>query len=312
MIVRESLKRDIARLIIWYPVRLLILILPVKISFAFFRLLGRSHYYFKRNALNDLRTNIRRGLHDESLIEQTIKTYLENHYIDRLHIFTYPRLRRTENLSKVCKITGLNHLESALKNGAGAIIVLGHAGPIQLPLFHLGQSGYSVIQIGLPTGEGLSWIGRNVAFRLRLIYEAMIPARILTANRFLRPLFKHLQKNGVVMMNIDPAGGGKWIGQLSTQKFLGASIPFPLGSAILSCKTGAPILPLSIKKLADSTWFCELHPAYDPVTTGNEQQFVKNMAEWYQEIVMQDPGLWHFWDEFEPGKLIVEPTEDYS
>ncbi|MCD4654634.1 lysophospholipid acyltransferase family protein [bacterium] len=306
MIVHESLKRDIARLVIWYPVRWLIMLMPVKISFAFFRFLGRTHYFLGQRSLDGLRQNIKRTLKQEHLVESALKTYLENHYLDRLHIFTYPRLHKNKELNTVCRIEGLQNLESVLKKKSGAIITLGHAGPIQLPLFHLGYSGYPVIQIGLPTDEGLSWIGRNVAFRLRLKYEAMIPVRILPANRFLRPLFKHLKQNGVVMMNIDPAGGGRWIGQLSTQPFLGAHIPFPLGSAILSAKTGAPVLPMSISQDKNSIWRCKIHPPINFEASGNEEQFIAELASWYQDRILEDPGLWHFWDEFEPGKLIMQ------
>ena len=120
--------------------------------------------------------------------------------------------------------------------------------PSNSHFFSLGDAGFDVIQLGLPTAEGLSWVGRNVAFRLRLKYEKMIPVRILPADEFLRPLFHHLKCNGVVMMNIDPAGGGRWLGRLTWIPFFGHPIPFPLGPALLSAKTGAPIIPLSIHR----------------------------------------------------------------
>lgn len=306
MIVRESIIRDFARIIIWYPVRLIIGCLPVTVSFALFRLLGRMHFRMNFRTVQTLRNNIFRGnphLHDQAAAA-IIKTYLENHYIDRLHIFTYPRLRQSSELDKICSIEAVERIDSVLKKGKGAIIVLGHYGPIQLPLFQLGTSGYRIIQVGLPTGEGLSWIGRHVAFRLRLRYEKMIPAYILPADTFLRPLFNHLKMNGIVMMNIDPAGGGKWIGRLLWKSFFGHCIPFSLGSAILSHKTGAPILPLSIHRTGRKRYLFTIHEPVLPEESRSPESLLDRMVDWYEHMVSKDPGLWHFWDEFEEGKLI--------
>jgi phosphatidylinositol dimannoside acyltransferase len=304
MIVRESLSRDIARLIVWYPVRLLIGILPIRLSFDLFRFFGNMHFYAARNA--SLRSNIRRGLPaaDNRTLDNIVRIYLQNHYIDRLHIFTYPKLRQSRQSDKICGIEGTEHLDAALKKRKGAIIVLGHYGPIQLPLFQLGQAGYPLIQVGLPTDEGLSFVGRNVAFRLRLVYENMIPAQILPADTFLRPLFRHLKQNGIVMMNIDPAGGGKWIGRMEKHPFFGRQIPFPIGPALLAEKTDAPVLPLSIHRINSNRYLFQVHPPDTISAEKTPELFTRKLAKWYEKHVLTDPGLWHFWDEFEPGKLI--------
>jgi phosphatidylinositol dimannoside acyltransferase len=306
MIVRESIIRDFARLVIWYPVRLIIGCLPVTVSFALFRLLGGLHVRICAGSVKKLGNNIHRG--HPHITDQTaaaiIRTYLENHYIDRLHIFTYPRLRHSSEMGKICSVEAAERIDSVLKKGKGAIIVLGHYGPIQLPLFQLGASGYRIIQVGLPTGEGLSWVGRHVAFRLRLRYEKMIPAEILPADTFLRPLFNHLKSNGIVMMNLDPAGGGRWIGRLMWKQFFGYRIPFSLGSAILSHKTGAPILPLSIDRTGRTRYLFTIHEPVWPEESRSPEILLERMVDWYEQMVSKDPGLWHFWDEFEEGKLI--------
>ncbi|MBN1879859.1 lysophospholipid acyltransferase family protein [bacterium] len=304
MIVRESLLRDTARLVVWYPVRWFIRLMPISISFRFFRFLATLHKRISPGTLQTLRNNIQRGLPEIVDIEPVLQTYLENHYIDRLHIFTYPRLKNPAALSSLCSLEGCEHLDAVLSRNKGVIIVLGHYGPIQIPLFHLGQAGYDIIQVGLPTAEGLSWIGRHVAFRLRLKYEKMIPVRILPANEFLRPLFEHLKKNGVIMMNIDPAGGGKWLGRLSWRLFLHHWIPFPLGAIHLSRKTGAPIVPLSIHRSGKDRYLFRLHPALESGETTSPVTEMDELVAWYEDEVRQDPGLWHFWDEFEEGKLI--------
>ncbi|HPQ42554.1 MAG TPA: lauroyl acyltransferase, partial [bacterium] len=151
MIVRESFRRDAARLVIWYPVRWFIRFMPVRTAFAFFRCLGDLQRWLGKKSLHGLKKNIHRALPDHPQPSAVLKRYLRNHYVDRLHIFTYPRLRNPGVLETICRIAGLENLHQALAAGRGAIIVLGHYGPIQLPLFHLGLSGYSIVQVGLPT-----------------------------------------------------------------------------------------------------------------------------------------------------------------
>ncbi|MBN1552305.1 lysophospholipid acyltransferase family protein [bacterium] len=312
MLTRESLKRDIARLFIWYPVRWFFRILPVKTSIKLLYLMGEMHFKLFKNTLRHIEKNIKMGLPDirEEGLQSVLRSYLRNHYFDRLHIFLYPRfIRNIKHVDSLIEFSGLNHLDHALSAGKGVILTLGHYGPIQLPLFGLGSKGYSIIQIGLPVDEGFSWIGRNVAFRLRMKYEGMIPAKIFPADKFLRPIFTQLKDNGAVMVTIDPAGGGKWLGKIIRFPFLGGSIPFPVGPASLSVKTGAPLLPVSVHRKLEGKYNCEIHPPLS-CNTDNPLEITAYLVRWYEDQVAIDPGLWHFWDEFESGKLL--PASDLS
>ncbi len=306
MLTNESIRRDIARLVIWYPIRWLIHMLPVWLSIRFFYFIGDLHRVLASRSTEYLKSNFRRAFPDAtpSELDRMHRVYLQNHYLDRLHIFTYPNLLKGRALQQIAEMEGTPILDRVLNEGKGAIIVLGHYGPIQLPLATLGYLHYPMMQIGLPTDQGLSWVGRHVAFRLRLKYESMIPGQIIPADQFLRPVFQHLKSGGVVMMNIDPAGGGRWIGKMEPLEFLGQLLPFPLGAANLSIKTGAPILPLSIKRLPEGRYLFQLH---EPIITTRQSADIvtAQIVTWYESYVRADPGLWHFWDEFEPGKLIL-------
>ncbi len=303
MLVTESLHRDALRLLIWYPFRWLVRLLPLRTAFSLFRLLGMIHYHLGRGGVGGVERNIRRAFPEmsDATIQAHTLDYMKNHYTDRLHIFTYPKLKQGHLIEQVIRLIGVEHLDRVLEGGRGAILVLGHYGPIQLPLFALGARGYNMIQIGLPTDEGRSWIGKHVAFRLRLEYEGLIPARIVSADRFLRPVFEHLSKNGVVMMNLDPAGGGRWIGRFAPVKLFGQTIPMSLGSTQLNMKTGAGLLLLTLEKDAGNGYVAVIHPPIDNCSGNSDALFQK-----YVEQIRRNPGLWHFWDEFEPGKLILD------
>ena len=307
MIVSESLSRDFLRLIIWYPFRWCVQILPIRSALFILALTGKMHGFLNKRKKQKIERNLKRAFPNSKPndIKTAIKTYFENHYIDRLHIFLYPKLKKAKNRKKIFTLKGVSNLESIMDKKQGAILMLGHYGPIQLPLYALGKKGFSIIQIGLPTDEGLSWIGRKIAFRLRLKYESMIPAKIYPANKFLRPVYMHLKKHGIVMMNIDPAGGGRWIGDMKFRKMFGHFIPFPIGAYALAEKTNSAILPLRIKKKSVSHFeFYIDPPIYGRNISANKNEALERMVEIYSKEIHINPGLWHFWDEYEPGKLI--------
>ncbi len=313
MIVKEHIFRDIARLFIWYPVRWFVSALPVPVAFRLFSALGDLNYFFCRKKMDNIRRNIASGLKntEPGEVEKILRTYLQNHYLDRLHIFKYPELLKKRNSDRVMTLTGTELLQNILQQGTGAILALGHYGPIQLPLFSLGQNGFNVIQIGLPFSANLSWIGKNVAFRLRLKYESLIPAEIFPASKFLRPVLKHLKSNGVIMITIDPAGGGQWIGRMEQHTFFGNKMVFPVGAAALALKTHTPILPVSITRSGIISFKCTIHqPIYNGSDSLSASEITEKLVRWYEMEVSQDPGLWHFWDEFEPGKLLASSGTD--
>ena len=118
-----------------------------------------------------------KALHEDKLKGIIIK-YYENHYVDRLQIFLFPRFNN-DNIDQYHTFEGLENLDHALIKKQGCILIHAHIGPTQLPLCALGVKGYPVMQIGLPSDEGLTWIGRHVAFKLRQKYEAQIKASII-------------------------------------------------------------------------------------------------------------------------------------
>jgi len=303
MVVRENLARDALRLIVWYPLRWLVEAISIRYGFTLFRIMGDIHYYIARRKRNVIAKNIRSAFGDrvdgKKILDITRK-YFRNHYVNQLQIFLFPRFDRN-NIERFHTFEGLDNLEDALKEEKGCILVHAHFGPAQLPLCALGLFGYPVMQLGLPTNEGLSYIGRKVAFRLRVKYESKIPARIISADSFLRPVFDWLKNNKVVMITGDGAGRGKFIGKFVPVQFFGKPTLFPVGAATFSQKTDSPLLPMFTIDL-NSRYKTIIHK---PITMQHlhkgdttsviTAEFVK-ILEHYCSVF---PYLWHFWDEWE-------------
>ena len=300
MKVDESFARDILRLFIWMPVRWFISVIPKNWGFYFFKLMGDLHFYVggKKNLIAG---NCRKLINlDLQSSLKAARGNLENHYRDRLHIFLYPRLKSEDEINRFVKFENIEVLENELKSGRGALLVQPHFGPVQMTLLALAVKKYEPLQIGLPSDEGLSWIGKHVAYKYRLKYEGMIPAPIIAADKYLGKVFKYLKKGGVVLTTGDGAGGGVYLGEHIELGFLNVKRMFPTGPASLSLKTGAVYIPTFIISESCNRFRVvferPITPKYGNITKDKiymTHQF-RTIAEKY---IKEYPQSWHFWDE---------------
>jgi KDO2-lipid IV(A) lauroyltransferase len=305
MLTNESFVRDILRLIIWYPFRWIILILPVPLGFYIMKLLGDLHYVCSKGKKNILKKNLT-SIFDKTIDDHSydliIKRYLENHYIDHLHIFLYPKFTGRV-IERYFHIEGIENLDKELSKGRGCILLQGHFGPVQIPLFVLALKGYNIKQVGyLWRPDNLSYIGEKVAFRLRDRYESMIPAEIISAKSFLKSAFILLKENGIIMMNGDGAAGRQFIGRHIPVSFFGKKALFPVGSIDLARRTGAPILPLFI--LRESPWKYRIvvETPLDLDSISDDLDLEKGVEKFvmrFKYYVKRYPCHWHLWDEWD-------------
>lgn len=302
MLINEGLSRDFIRLVVWYPLRWLISVLPVRMGYKVFNLMGDTHFLLSKEKKKRLAEHINSALPalSQAEINRVIRGYFRIHYANQMQVFLFPRFT-VKSIAKIHSFKGLENLDHALSKGKGCVLVHPHFGPAQLPLCHLGLLGYPVMQLGLPTDDGLSYIGRNVAFRLRLKYEAAIPARIISADTFLRPVVECVKNNGVLMTTGDGAGGGKLIGKFMYVDFLGSSTRFPIGAGTLAHNTGASLLAMFTVLKDDGAYESIIHPAFESRGTGRHQiveAYTISFAAQMESYLKKQPYLWHFWDEW--------------
>ncbi len=324
MIVQESIARDIVRLIVWYPIRWVVRIIPVSSAYRLFALMGTIHYKVSRRLKKHIPEMMQLGLKDHPLVpssttpfnspsltkegvgggkgevywqEQT-KKYLQIHYINQMQIFVFPSIR-ADTMGNYHHFTGLEHLDKVREQGKGAILLHAHFGPAHLTLQALGLKGYPMIQVGLPVEEGLSFIGRKVAFRLRMKYETKIMAEIIPATSFLRPVIRGLKENQVIMTTGDGAGGGRFVGEFIPLNFLGQKLEFATGPVNLSRRTGALLLPTFTLQERVDYFHTFVHPPLDSGENRSPADIMQDWARIFEDYLIQYPYLWHFWDEFD-------------
>jgi KDO2-lipid IV(A) lauroyltransferase len=309
MIVSESIARDMLRLVVWYPVRWVVSRLPFSWGVMFLRLMGDIHYIAGKTKRIQLLKNLMRlkrnmGCNICWRNAHVIREYFRNHYVDHLMIFLLPRLKATDIATHI-ELDGIHHLDRALGEKRGVILVHGHFGPVHLPLVCLSRMGYPMMQIGMPSDEGLSRIGKSVAFRLRRQYEAQLSADIIHARSFLRPVIQWLKQNGVVMITGDGTGTRDRVGRYDRFCFFGYPVLFPLGPATLSQKTGSIILPLFVLPGKNKMFRIVIE---EPIQGNTEsvdlRLLVSRFIRRFEYHVGNWPGYMHFLDRFEEGQWI--------
>ncbi|MBN1233571.1 MAG: hypothetical protein JXA60_09490 [Candidatus Coatesbacteria bacterium] len=294
MQVQESLLRDIARLIIWYPIRWLVIILPVRWGYRLFDFFGLLHMIASRNKAKKLDLLFTENYGKNSTCNT--KKYFKLHYRDRLQIFYFPRFRRSNAWQKIVSIENPSILDECKKK-RGIIFLHPHMGLIQLQNFILYSRDLNIMQLGFPDSEELSMIGTNIAFRKRLYYESFIPGGVYSIEHFLRPVIKWLKDGNCILTTGDGQGRKDFRGKYKVFKFLDGYYPFPLGAAKLACFTDSIIIPIFMKEEQDLSYKLVLTEIIKPEDLDyNIERITGVFIKRFENFLVEYPWCWHFWD----------------
>jgi lauroyl/myristoyl acyltransferase len=161
-----------------------------------------------------------------------IRNVFQNGALNYWDTFALGHLGRDE-LIRLVKLHGLDHLDAALAEGRGAILAGAHLGSLALVGMVLPARGYSLLALVEPVEP-------------RELFDFLVRQRQAFGGRLLPPttsalreLLVALRRNEVVglVSDRDVTGTGLEI------EFFGRPTRFADGAAALSVRTGAPILP---------------------------------------------------------------------
>jgi len=308
MRVRESFLRDLLRLFAWYPFRWLAERLPPGLAVRVFRALGDAHWALAPGKRRLLARNLGRLGIAADQASRAVRENFRIHYVSQLLVFLYPRLTRT-SLGELAAVAGLEHLDAALAQGRGVVLVQAHFGPEQLALAALSLLGHQVVQIGCANDAGLSAVGRGVSLRLRRRYEARIPGRIIDARTSLLPALRALRANGLVLTAGDGAGWARRLGRHVPVTLGGQELLFPVGPGRLALGSGAALLPLFVVRGEGTPFTVVIEPPLarprDLSGEAAETALAVEFARRYERRLLVEPGFMRFLELFTPGELLV-------
>jgi KDO2-lipid IV(A) lauroyltransferase len=224
---------------------LLYSILPLDRIYALSRLHGRLTYLVNRRQRRTVRRNLAQivgATRSGGEIDQLTRRFFEYRRIRGMMQAVAPRLTNAEMAQRL-PVEGLDHLDRALEQGRGAILLGTHLNSVSMfnAIVMLRERGYD-IGVALPE-ERDPW----APSRLRRAVSRLTGTKSLReliggfyAQFNIRPIVRHLAANGVVAQTGDGLHSARFV----EVDFLGRRIPFPTGMAGVAQLTGAPIVPI--------------------------------------------------------------------
>ncbi|MFC1848654.1 radical SAM protein [candidate division CSSED10-310 bacterium] len=277
-------------------------------GFLFLRFIPLKVLYYSGDVIGTIFSNLdrrRRMLIEEELsillpqkgqsdLQEQALVSFKNFVKEQLEAFHYPNFTPRKR-DQFIELHGAQNLTKFETNGKGAIFLTAHFGAHLLPILALEKQGVEVFQLGTPPAAWEEMVGKSVTFLEKDIFsirhklEKALPATFISLDSSLRPVFRILENNGVIIIAFDGRGGKKW----RSKKFLGRLLQISTGPYQLAYSSGAPIIPtFTVRR--DNVNHIYLHP---PICLNKslpkDEETDRAMDEFlalFHDYVIQYPG----------------------
>jgi lauroyl/myristoyl acyltransferase len=221
-----------------------------------------------------------------------------------------------EAVASVFEVVGKEHLDAAVAQGKGVILLGNHFGAHLMPAHWLVRQGYP-LRLFMERPHHISKflskefetdgpLGQKKLFISRKADPTEAAGSILRAGRVL--------KAGMVVMI---AGDVRWAGQHTAEAtFLGNTYRFSATWVTLGALTGAPVLPVFCRMGIDGSHTLEFEPSFripnDGAKPGRLEEFVQPCLARIEERVREYPDNsndYFFWDDPEEAGANAARTE---
>lgn len=206
--------------------------LPLKISYRLAEILSDIQYILSKkdrsiviNNLNAL--NVRLPQPTASYARYVFRGF--GRYL--VDFFRSSKLSRND-LIEMLEIEGLSHIDEALKKGKGVIIVSAHIGNWELGGLAMAARGYPISAVALDHKNSLV---NNIFINIRKRWGM----EVIPLGSAVKRSYKSLGSNKLLAI----LGDRDFSNNGMLMSFLGKDSLIPKGPAVLSIRTGAPIVP---------------------------------------------------------------------
>lgn len=258
-----TLAKDAVRWCYWFPVRLVLRLLPLGAVWHLAGLLGRLRPYLSPGSVRVLEGVLARC--DLGLTPERRKVIARRSFLHAtlatVETLSFDRLDR-DWVESSTSIVGEEHLQNAMEKGQGALLLVAHLGANQLLMSILGHRGYVVNQLGAKPDTWHRLVGKRpnvferAIFRLRHRLEQHLPATFLYLEQSMRPAFRCLQRNEILIMALEGRAGAHW----EKVSFLGRQANLAAGPMFIARRVNAPVLPCAVVRGEDGTFTLHLLP----------------------------------------------------
>lgn len=279
---------DLAEYAFLRAVQVLLALLPLRAGLWLGRRLGLLARLFDRKHRRFAEENAARALgltprEAEDLVRQVYRNVGANTTEDLM----LGRIMRKRSIAELCTVEGREHLEAALAQGRGALMLTGHFGNWELGGLVVAHLAGPVLAVARQLGNPLLW-------RYTQRWRERAGLDVVGRHGAARHLVRHLKQGGKVLMLIDQnqRQGGVFVDFFGK---LASTVPTP---AKLALRYDLPVLMGYIRRVGTgSQHHMKIEPA-EVVRTGDlEADVVATTARFTKKIeqfVREHPDQW-FW-----------------
>lgn len=258
-----------------------------------------------RVAKEELKTLVGERFSDKELktiLRRSFSNLIKSHF----ETWMFPGLDK-EKTRKMFSLVGKEHLDESLKKGKGAIITLSHFGAYKFILPALGYMGYKVNQVAIkPTFWKDGTLVRDKFMDIESESEKKVPANFIYIEKSLRPVFKALMNNEIVVISVDSLLGSSRV----PCSFFNYTFLFSDTPMVLSLRIGSPLIPTFIVRQKDNSHKIIFER---PLVAGPEfkedvavKKLIGDFAAIFEKYFIESP--WHYATyllELKKNKLLV-------
>ncbi|NIQ91778.1 MAG: hypothetical protein GWN93_23375 [Deltaproteobacteria bacterium] len=310
----------LSRFLQWRFNTILIRFLPRTVGRIYLSFLGRIYFFFDRKEKQQIKRNLSaviRRLPRKEPIDLTIRRTFKGiiaHYYEKLFIAYVHFGKVCRFLQTQVNLEGQEHLDEALAQGRGVILVTGHFGAVEFLPLTLALKGYEVTMVVRFKTERLK---RALVHRTQYV-----PITLLDANNGEKVLFTALQAlraNQILITECDEFDVWRPYRNQQTQ-FLGCSAPMDRTLDMLQRRYKSPVIMGFVQREGKDRFGLKIHSLngiHQNLETPNVSQRALQVLERY---ICAFPEQWYQWkqvrtvlgnqlfDETRPIHVVEEDT----
>lgn len=282
----KAIIKGILIFIMWYPLRIIINILPLRVTYLIGTVGGFLLYLVSKEKHKIMAEELILVLPDRSIseIKEIIRGSFINYCLSEVEVLLYPSLNN-RFINKHFVIEGREYLDEALSKGKGVILFQAHFGAFQMTMPAIGYSGYKMNQISASASvwkddAGTSRLQKK-AFDIKAKHEYALPVNHISVRSSMGAVFRALARNEIVGITVD-GGGGKKIVPI---RFLGRDANFQRGAADLATRTEAEIVPAFILTEKGLRHTLILHPPVKVSRIMNRDESIREILNEFARIL---------------------------
>lgn len=276
---------DMAMSLAWKGATRLLRLMPERAAFACAALAGDVVYAtlpsFRGPLTEEARHLLGRAAPvDEARAKTLARLALRGYFQRQVELVRWGDMTG-DDFARLVDVKGLEHLDAALADGRGAVLLTAHYGSFLMGPIALSYRGYDVSQVIGPPKLHPKWRFQRDIHAYREAVSAKFPLRFLVAANTLKSVLRALGGGGAVVLAFDGREGAGWI----EADFLGHKATFAPTVFRIAAQTGAPVLPFFLVSQPNGRHTAEIEPAFEMPRTADGSPDVEAAVRGFARIL---------------------------